>query len=469
MDFFDRQEELRRLRRVTESREGGLVVVWGRRRVGKTRLLLEWVRGGKGLYWVADESAAPIQRRNLAETLEQRLPGFGQVEYRDWGSLLSRVAREAQQQKWRGPLVLDEVPYLVGPSPELPAVLQRFVDHDAKEAGLVVALAGSSQRMMQGLTLAPNAPLYGRARELMKLRPIPAGYIGEALGEADAHRNVLAYAVWGGIPRYWELAAPFADLREAVDSLALDPLGPLHEEPMRLLLEESPPAVALRPLLDAIGAGAHRVSEMGGRVGQPATSLTRPLTRLQDLDLVLREVPFGEPERSSKRALYKLGDPFLRLWFSLVAPKRSILMQVRREARLRLFDDAFGRLAATAWEELCRQAVPLLARRLGGVEYGPAGRYWAGGMPEWDVVAESVAGDALLVGEVKLIQGEPSAAAIEQAARELMWKGVPPVKRSPGTAIHHAVFVSRRPRGKVRLPATNMHVLDAGDVLSVLR
>lgn len=469
VDFIDRTEELRRLERAAAVRDGALVVIWGRRRVGKTRLLLEWVRAHQGLYWVADTSAAPIQRRNLAETLQARLPGFGEVEYPDWGTLLSRLAREARRAKWRGPLVLDEVPYLVGASPELPATLQRFIDHDAREAGLLVALAGSSQRMMQGLTLDGSAPLYGRARELMKLRPLAAGYIGEALGHTTPAESVLAYAVWGGIPRYWELAEPFRDLRDAVESLALDPPGPLHDEPTRLLLEESPPAISLRPVLDAIGAGAHRVSEIAGRIGQPATSLSRPLSRLQELDLVIRELPFGEPGRSSKRALYKVGDPFARLWFSLIAPKRSLLMQVPRSARLRLFDEALPRFAATVWEELCRQAVPLLGEKLGGIFYGPAGRYWSAGGPEWDVVAEAVDGRSLLVGEVKWIEGEPSAAAVEGAVRSLFARGVPPVHRPAGAEVHRAVFVSRLPRRKPRLPADNVHVIDAGDVLSVLR
>jgi AAA+ ATPase superfamily predicted ATPase len=469
MDFVDRVEELGRLQAVTRGRESALVVVWGRRRVGKTRLLLEWVRASGGVYWVADESAAPIQRRNLAETMEVRLPGFGQVDYRDWGTLLARLAREALAARWRGPLVLDEAPYLVGASPELPAVLQRFIDHDAREAGLVVALAGSSQRMMQGLTLDPGAPLYGRARELMKLRPIPAGYVGEAFGQTSAAKSAEIYALWGGVPRYWELASAFRDPREAADALALSPLGPLHDEPTRLLLEESPPAIALRPVLDAIGAGAHRVSEIAARIGQPATSLARPLARLQELDLATRETPFGEPERSSKRALYKLGDPFLRLWFSLIAPKRSLLLQVPSKARLRLFDQAFPRLAAATWEELCRQAVPLLAERLGGVEHGPARRYWAGGGPEWDVVAEAVDGSALLVGEAKWIAGEPSAAVVEQAIRGLLAKGAPPGARRAGAEVHHALFMSRLPRGKARRASSHVRLIDAGDVLGALR
>ncbi len=467
MDFVDRDAELARLKAAAASQASGLLVVWGRRRVGKTRLLLEWVRSQGGAYWVADTSAAALQRKNLAEALEPRLPGFAEVEYPSWSALLTRLAREAKRAGWRGPIVLDELPYLISASPELPSVLQRFVDHDAREAKLVVALAGSSQRMMQGLALSPEAPLFGRAKELMKLGPLPAGYIGEALGLRDSVSSVQSYSVWGGIPRYWELAEPFPNFRAAVDSLTLDPLGPLHEEPSRLLLEESPPAIALRPLLDAIGAGAHRVSEIAGRIGQPATSLARPLSRLQELGLVVRELPFGEPERSSKRALYKLADPFLRLWFSLVAPKRSILLQVRKAARLKMFDDVYPRLASTAWEELCRQAVPLLAERLGNVDYGLASRYWASGDREWDVVAEATDGGTLLVGEAKWSDRAPSAQAVDRELRALMAKG-PPVHRQ-GAEVHYALFFPALPKKRPAPPASNVHFIDASDVLAVLR
>src|SRR3954469_6953923 len=161
MLFLDRQNELTRLRRVADSEESGLVVVYGRRRVGKTRLLLEWAKRHSGLYTVADQSAAELQRRYFAEAVSERLPGFAEVEYRDWRSLLSRLAREAQTAGWKGPLIFDELPYLVLASPELPSVLQRWIDHEARAAGLKLAVAGSSQRMMQGLV--SFAPKVGRS------------------------------------------------------------------------------------------------------------------------------------------------------------------------------------------------------------------------------------------------------------------------------------------------------------------
>lgn len=466
MEFIDRHDELSRLERASSSTEGGLVVLWGRRRVGKTRLLVEWCRK-KGLYWVADTSAASLQLRNFAETVATKLPGFADVDYRDWATLLRRLAREARAAEFRGPLVIDELPYLLAASPELPGVLQAFVDHELKPAGLVLALAGSSQRMMQGLTLSPDAPLYGRATELFKLPPLPPGCIVDALAAGNALEAVRAYAVWGGIPRYWELAAPFDDLRQAVDALVLDPMGPLHEEPNRLLLEETPSALILRPILDAIGAGAHRLSEIASRIGQPATSLARPLARLQELDLILREIPFGDPERGTKRVLYKLADPFLQLWFSLVAPKRSALVQLPRAGRLRLFDAAFPRLAAAVWESLCRQAVPKLGVAL-GIDYGPAARHWSAGGNEWDIVAESVEAGTLLLGEAKWAEKPPTAADVERAAQSLLAKGRPPLAGREKAEARYAVFVSQRPKAKLKLPS-DVAVIGARDVFEALR
>ncbi len=103
---------MKRLDRLMASRDGGLVVVYGRRRIGKTRLLLEWSARHGGLYTVADQSAAQIQRRYFAEAVALRLPGFADVDYRDWRGLLARLAREASAAGLRGPFIFDELPYL---------------------------------------------------------------------------------------------------------------------------------------------------------------------------------------------------------------------------------------------------------------------------------------------------------------------------------------------------------------------
>jgi AAA+ ATPase superfamily predicted ATPase len=465
MRFLDRRAEMERLERLMELPEGGLAVVYGRRRIGKTRLLLEWSRRHGGLYTVADQSAPEIQRRYFAEAVGGRLPGFAEVEYRDWRTLLVRLAREAQQAAWRGPIIFDELPYLVTASPDLPSVLQRWIDHEAHDARLVVAVAGSSQRMVQGLVLRPDAPLFGRAREMLDLRPIEPAYLRDAFTPVSSIELIELYAAWGGVPRYWELASSLTErVRLQVDDLVLDPLGPLHREPDRLLLEEIPSALEVRPVLDAIGAGAHRVSEIAGRLGRPATSMARPLDRLLGMGLVRREIPFGELEKTSRRSLYKIDDPFFRLWFRIVAPHRGPLASGSRQARLRLLARFWDDLAGQAWEDLCRQQIPRLEEtkqgRLG--PWGPAARWWEGTAPEWDLVSESFGGGALLLGEAKWSAKPFGARALARARAELVAKPVPnlPV-RYAGHATVRVLFVPKVEAG-MELPG-----LDGGPLVMV--
>lgn len=225
------------------------------------------------------------------------------------------------------------------------------------------------------------------------------------MGLEPGARLVEAYAAWGGVPRYWELAAATAgDTVARIDRLVLDPLGPLHREPERLLQEESPAALEVRPLLDAIGAGAHRVSEIAGRLGRPATSMARPLSRLIGLGLVRRDVPFGESERQTRRALYRIDDPLVRLWFRVVAPQRAALATASPAGRRALLARHWQRLVSAAWEDLCRRSVPAAPKGTPLAALGPFGacrRWWHGNAPEWDLVAESLDGRRLLLGEAK--------------------------------------------------------------------
>ncbi len=404
MQFLDRAEEMRRLDRVLDG-AGGFAAIWGRRRVGKSRLLIEWSRRRDGLYTVADASAPAVQRRYLALAVAERFSGFADVEYPDWRAFFERVAAEAALTNWPGPFILDELPYLIAADPAVTGVLQNWLDAPRPRPCLVVS--GSSQRMMHGALLDAGAPLYGRAVEAFGVHPLRPGYLADAFPMVPPTGLLALHALWGGMPRYWELAERFGgDFEAAVDTLVLDPGGPLHDEPDRLLREEMPPATALRPLLDVIGAGAHRASEVGGRLGRPVSSLSRPLAALSAMKLVRRETPFGSDPKSGKRSLYRIDDPFLRLWFRVVAPYRAMLAEASAETRLALWNRHRPGLQAAAWEDLCRMAVPRLHRgdnALAGLgPWLPAQRYWRGNDPEFDLVSRSVDGRRLLVGEVKL-------------------------------------------------------------------
>lgn len=397
--FLDRDEERRRLARAFSAREGTLSVVYGRRRLGKSRLLLEALPRTRSVYYVGDDRESGLQRRQVAAEIGRLVPGFGDVEYPGWDALLDRWWHEAPVG---AVLALDEFPSLAAAAPELPSLLQKRIDHPARRAVHMV-LCGSSQRMMHGLVLDRRAPLFGRAREILRLGPLPAGWIQPALGIRDGAAAIEAYAVWGGVPRYWELAADQPDLQTSILELVLSPLGVLHDEPGGLLLDDLRDTAQAASILTLVGQGCHRLSEIAGRLERPATSLSRPLLRLVDLGLLRRDAPFGASIRAGGRSLYRIADPFLRYWFRFVEPNRSRLAARQVMAVAAEIVPEFTHHAGEVWEDLARDSVPRLG--LFGKQWGPASRWWGPGrdrMPmEIDVVAESRDGDALLVGEAE--------------------------------------------------------------------
>ena len=177
LPFLDRREEVRRLQRLLRRDEGSLGVLYGRRRCGKSRILREIMPARGSVFYVGDEREAALQRTSLAGEIARLLEGFGDVSYPDWEGLLARWWREARRGSV---LIVDELPSLVARAPELPSLLQKHIDRDSAR-GVHLLVAGSSQRMMQGLVLDRSAPLYGRAGEVLDIAPLPAGWIGEAL------------------------------------------------------------------------------------------------------------------------------------------------------------------------------------------------------------------------------------------------------------------------------------------------
>ncbi len=430
MEFLDRQAELARLHRLSDCGEGGFVAIWGRRRIGKSELLKQWCRRSEGLYAVADRSVAPVQRRDFATVVAGRFPGFDEVVYPSWKALFAALSLRARAAEWHGPLVLDEFPYLVESDDTLPSVLQNWIDGERAAHGLLVAIAGSSQHMMQGLVLDANSPIYGRADERFCLSPLAIPFIRRGLHLRNPLDAVRSYAVWGGVPRYWVAAERYgADLETALDEQVLDPLGPFHEEPATLLQSEVPSVLSLKPYLDIIGLGVNRVSEIAARMALPATTISKPLARLVDLGLVRREVPYGENEKNSKKSLYRIADPFCRLWFHVVASRRSVFDSAPPDVRRALWKSLCMRLYAAQWEDLAREHVVLSVhlRTLAGEGdyWSPAGRWWRGTEPELDVVSFNGLKTRTLLGEAKWSETPFGLKETKRLASELNGRAVP--------------------------------------------
>lgn len=404
MKFVDRKEEIPRLKALLEAEQPSFVIVRGRRRIGKSALIGKVLRE-TDIYLEADRSDAREQMRLLSQVIAVRFPGFDDALYADWRALLQALNYRARE---KFTLCLDEFPYLVEKTPELTSVIQGLLDNNLLKYNLI--LCGSSQQMMYNLTHDEQSPLYGRGDADFNMRPIRLPYLQEALG-LSAVETIENYAVWGGVPRYWLLREKATGLREAIDEHILSPLGILFEEPSRLFRDDINDTVKVSSIMNIVGSGVHRLSEMASRLGEPATNLSRPLAKLVDLGFLEKETPFGESPRNSKHNLYRIADPFLSFHFKFVTANRSFI-QMGRRAPIDLFleRELPGHMGYW-WEHLCREAVS--GNTLNGIVYGEARRWW-GKLKmdgkwedvEIDVVAESLDHKHLLLGECKWSSGE---------------------------------------------------------------
>jgi AAA+ ATPase superfamily predicted ATPase len=403
--FVDRISEQERLQKTLNRESSTFVVLYGRRRCGKSRLI-KHILHDDDCYFMADQSEATQQRILLAKTVSRIIEGFDKVIYPDWETLFETFNARLQKKIT---LCLDEFPYLVKSSPELPSVIQKLVDKK-ENLNFNMLICGSSQQLMHGLVFDSAAPLFGRADEIMKIQPMRASYLQEIL-KASAIETVEEYSVWGGIPRYWELRLTEKTLFDALEYHLLNSQGMLYDEPLRLFLDDMRDTVHSFTILSLIASGCNRLSEIAARLEKPATHLSSPLDKLLILGYIERIVPFGENPKSSKKSLYKIADPFLNFYFHFVVPNRSFIEIEQSSVVTGRIKEQFSGYVSWYWEKLCREAVPFL--EIDGIRFNTASNYW--GTPaknkpiEIDVVAQSQDGQYLLLGECKWWEKEVEA------------------------------------------------------------
>jgi AAA+ ATPase superfamily predicted ATPase len=375
--FVNRERELRELD--AAARSGGLLVVYGRRRVGKTRLLRHWIGSRGGLYSQAIEAQPEQQIRQVYQDLR---PGLTtDIEPRSWAELLEILT----VQKGRWAICLDEFPYLTAVDSSLPSRLQKWLDHSIPP-GCLLILAGSSTRMMNDLFLHQGAPLYGRARKLLPIQPMDYGaFCRSCRRKPTDPQSFELFACVGGIPRYWEFVEHGQDAVALAESLYFDFAPYMEQEPHRILRDEGSAGLNAVAVLEAVGRGAARPSEIAAWLGTAQTNLSRLLQQLLDAFILVRDLPFGESIRSTRKVLYRIDDPTMRFWFRVFSPHRSLWQTYPRSQKRKLIHDH----ASTVFEDVCRSAFP------------GARRYWESDL-ELDLVApdpEDASG--LVVAEVK--------------------------------------------------------------------
>ncbi len=343
-DFINRAQEMEELNSLRSR--GGLLVVYGRRRVGKTRLLTHWLRGHGGAYSQAIEGSPEMQLEQVYRDLKEDGTILrGDYTPKTWIELFELLHMETGKVS----VCIDEFPYLVSADPTLPSVVQRFIDHKMPK-GMTLILAGSSMRMMHDVFLHRAAPLYGRARKLLPIRPMNYLAFVQACRLRAADRDAFAkFAIVGGIPKYWEFVEPKSTPIDLAESLFFGFAPYFSEEPARLLRDEG--IAGLNPLsvLEAIGRGAAKPSEIAGRMGTAQANLTRVFDALVDASILSRILPFGESARTSKRVLYQIADPALRFHFHVYSPHQGRWSKYERAKKNELIAGHVGPMFEAWW------------------------------------------------------------------------------------------------------------------------
>ncbi|NMB89900.1 MAG: ATP-binding protein [Chloroflexi bacterium] len=458
--FIDRQSELDQFNRLYHSGRAELLVLYGRRRVGKTELLRVFCQDKAHIYFIATLSSDSDQLAAFSQQIWRYAHPDGSQGpvYVSWEAAFAALAA----LPGRPVVVLDEFTYLISGNKAIPSILQKVWDQQLKDAALMLVLCGSYIGMMETEVLAYRAPLYGRrtASALLPALDFPSSTL--FFPEYPPEERFLAWAILGGMPYYLRTFDPGLDILTNVRRSILDPQsGTLYNEPRLLLMEELHEPRNYFSILRAIAQGRTRLNEIaqGSGVGPPGT-VARYLDILQQMRLVTRRVPATEhqPEKS-KKGLYQIDDHFLRFWFRYVHPNQAAidlgLADAILEQRIRPDLEHF---AAAAFEEAAQGYVAALART-GELPFLPEriGAWWDR-TAEIDLLAVSDAQGALLAGECKWSAHPVGTNVLEELRRKME-----ALNRSGAwTEVHYCLFSRTGFTPALIRQAADEHVLLAG-------
>jgi len=406
MAFVDRERELGWLEERWRAPGAQLLIVYGRRRVGKTELLKQFIRGKPAIYVLADRRPEREQLREVAARAGAHFGDafIGRKGFESWLEafeyLQARLGRGHRNRGRRLILAIDEYPYLVENNPATSSLFQRGWDETVRHLPLCLVLCGSSMAMMESETLLQRAPLYGRRTGDLQVRPLDFSGVRQFLPKPwSFEKCVEVYAVLGGMPGYLSQFDLKANLEENVRKQILAPGAFLFREVDFLLKEELREPRNYMAILGAIGQGKRKFGEIINDTGLAKNVLHKYLHVLENLELIVREVPVTEkaPQRS-KRSLYGLQDPFIAFWFECVYPFVSDLALGETGPALQRFRQILPHILGRAYERIAREvirqckALPFPLQRVG--------RWWDP-LGEIDVVGVNEEANGILFGEVK--------------------------------------------------------------------
>lgn len=360
-NFIGREQELWRLDDLWGRKTAQFLVLYGRRRVGKTALLVEWVRksGNRALYWVASPTSVTAQLRAFSQAIynfsHPEAPAPEHFTYATWKQAFEEIASLAQEQRLA--LLIDEFTFLLEVNPGIAGELQNLWDQRLSHSNLMLCLSGSHLGMMKREFLSYQAPLYGRASAQIYLKPFSFGQTKLFFPGYSAVDRVAIYSIFGGVPAYWARIDQAKSVSQTIKTELLTPNNLMQAEP-RLLLQDfiSEPHNYIS-ILSAIANGAHTIKEITAETGLPYVSHPKYLGVLVEAGFVERRVPVTSLE-SSREGRYHITDPYLRFYFRFLAGRQEQLaFGIQEQGLAEISRHLIDFIGAYTWEEICREWV----------------------------------------------------------------------------------------------------------------
>lgn len=406
MKFIDRTNELAALEKEYQ-RESSFVVIYGRRRVGKTRLIKEFIKKKTNtVYFLATEELEAQSMKRFSGVISRTTGNamLKSVTFSDWIDLFQAIAQYKPEEKKI--IVIDEFPYLVKTNPAFPSILQNAWDEILKDQNVMLILCGSLISMMQKHALSYDSPLYGRRTAQIRLMPLSFTNV-YASQELSFEEAVKQYAVTGGVPKYLEFFQAKNSLIEQITETVLSKNGFLYEEPKFLLSDEVQVPTSYFSIIKVIADGNHKLSKIAGTLGFETSKLTPYLSILSELGFVEKQVPITEKNaEKSRKGLYFISDNFVRFWFQYVYPFKGELELDNIEIVLEEIEKDFNyKFVAFAYEDICKDIFTSLCSSK-VIDFVPSkvGSYWfndATSDTQIDVMAVDTKNKRLFAGECK--------------------------------------------------------------------
>lgn len=372
--FIGREKEIRALERLYQSDKFEFVVIYGRRRVGKTALINHFIDGKKAIYFMGVESNEKQNLENFSKSIIEYSSGIQtETSFSSYQSALEYVFKLSENE--RVILVVDEYPYVARSSKSLATTLQMLIDKSKDHSKLMLILCGSSMSYMEDHVLAYKAPLYGRRTAQMKIMPFDFEECCTYLDRFSDEDKAYIYGIVGGTPQYLLQIDDKLSVEDNIKNTYLNPMSFLYEEPLNLLKQEVREPAIYNAIITAVATGHSKMSEISTKAGESTTVCSGYLKNLIDLGIIKKETPYGE--KASKKTIYSIEDNMFYFWYRFVLDNSSAIARgavnlVYKKVETQR-NDYMGRI----FEEICAQYLwKMLLDGNAAIEFTSLGRWW---------------------------------------------------------------------------------------------